>query len=1266
MAKIRKKVSERKMRGKITNGRNGRNRGGKEAGRRAAAWVLALVMGVTAIGGSLPSAVKAAEYRGVSVQETEWEGQTEAGTGMTPGGEAETGSETDPEAETETGTEMESGEETETGSEDEAGEETEAGSESGTGEETETGSESGTGEGTETGSESEAEGETETGNEGEAGEETGSEGETGEEVETESESEAEGETESESETEEETEELWKLKSIEGLTLSSDELDEKQKLKSTLTEMTDLREGVDYVADELVFLTETAEEAQAIADAYGSVLKEFAEGVGVMTLPEGIGVEKALRSVAEAKDIVIPAVWPNYIYTAYAADPLLNMSGGNYQWQHLMLGTSYAWAQGYTGADVKIAVLDSGISSHEELEVLSNHNFIDGEGTEDMTSDSHGTCVAGLIAAKKDNGEGGAGIAPEAELINIKVLDKQKKSDSVKVVRGIQKAMDAGADIINISFGGSAYDGNCEGIVKQAYEQGILVLAAAGNDSSRTMCYPACYEGAFAIGAVQKNKEKSFHSNYGSWIKYSAPGENLWSTAKDGMYVTITGTSAATAVMSGAAAVVLSGDKAIREKTGRDRVMALIKKMDGGKIAGNSGASGIVYLPKVLGITVSTANPGVPVFSENSKSFQEESVLLEIYPKSALDTIYYSLDGKNPTYKNGILSQNAREYTGAIQIGNQAKVVVKAIAIDTNGKVSKVASATYNFKPLVTGISISGSNKLVRGGSMVLKAAVTPAFAGNRGITWTSSDQTAVKVDQKGKVTVTNRAEEGKNYVITATAKDGSGVRKTFWISVTAEPQIDKIVFEKKNDTVTRGDKDVIYRMNSILQVERTDGTAGTAADVSYSSSNTKVAVVNDDYGSSAKGQVRVLAPGKTVITATANDGSKKKATFTLNVKQSVTQISIEGLSEICKGKTVQMTAVTKPDNAGVKGVVWSVAPENKGVTVDKNGKVKVTKEATTGNYTITAAAKDGSEVYAEKNIKLIEKEITKITLSNKSVKIFRTNGNYASNLDDTLNSTIIYAAAKAKTTSGISTSSTAYEFTSSNPGVAVVEQKGNAATVTATGRVTGSTKITCKALDGSGKTAACTVTVINLPSSISVVPAAGSNGFVGVGKKLKLNVVIGQEYGKVSSRSVVWTSSDESVATVDKNGNVKGIKAGSAAVITARLKDNSRIFATYTVGIREAIKSLGLNNYPAKGTLNIAVNETAEGKVLYNGETYSSADSTIYPGVTVENSKPDCLAVESNGFGKIKLRGKKKGTVTITIKAVDGSGVKKSYKIQVK
>lgn len=1110
---------------------------------------------------------------------------------------------------------------------------------------------------------------------------------------------AQDDEEADANTEESKEELPGLKNY---TLTKDQLEIKMDLADHLDEISEGEEGIDYASGELVFLADTLEEAEKIARGYGGRLKSFDLGIGVVTLSKELRVASALTIAATSEDIVLPPAWPNYIYTICTEeadgieeadeeefeapetaeadevytddatyteaaqsfnDPYLNPASSYYQYQHMMVGSVYAWNAGYTGAGIKIAILDTGVNPHTELTIVKNENYSSDSSASD--GHGHGTHVAGLAAAKKNNYAGGAGIAPDASIYNIKVMNSSGSGTSADIMRGVQAAIDYKVDIINMSLGSHWYDGNYATVIKSAYNSGIAVFAAAGNDGSKVKCYPACYPGTYCIGAVQQDKGRSYFSNYGSWVKFSAPGSNLLSSSNSGGYAEMSGTSQATPVASGTAAVILSADAGIREKTGKARVDALISKMNKGKIAGSGGAAGIVSLPKVLGIPVSTAAPKAPVFATKAQTITGTSLDVTITPVVSTDVIYYSLDGKNPTFKNGVFSANTIRYTSPISIGGKAKITVKAIAVNSCGKVSKVSSATYTFKPLVSNVTVTGQKKLVRGNSTSLKASVTPDYAAVKTVTWSiEPGSKGVTVDKNGKVKAAKTAE-AITYTVTATSKDDGKKSGTFEITVAETAKVKSVAFRdpntgkaKKSDTITIGNSNETYNLAALLLVtytnnaDNTNDTKSFIEDVDFSSSNTNVATV------SARGIATTAATGKAVITATANDGSGKKATFTLTVKRRITSVTVNGLSKLAVGQSAKMT-VTVNSDAAKKTVTWKVSPGNQGVTVSSKGIVKTSKTAAEGLYTITATSADGSGVYGSKTIKVSNNAITKIKLNSSKETIFRTSGNYSSKTTTQLTATIT-----AQTAAKQPAVSDAVEFVSSNPGIATVKQSGTTATITVTGSTTGTTKITCKALDGSGKSATCKVTVVNPASRLTVTPPGGNAGYVATGKTIKLSAVFEEDFGPVSSRKVTWSSSNSAIATVNSSGKVKGISQGSVS-ITATAKDGSGLKHTRWINISEPIKKIGLDGVPSKQTYTL--NKSYDHMVLYNDFTYSYG---ACPYVNIVVGNPDIISAQwisvSSIGSTIRIYAKKKGKTNLTIKAMDATNKKKTYTITVK
>ena len=262
--------------------------------------------------------------------------------------------------------------------------------------------------------------------------------------------------EEESTTEESEAQELLLPGMQNYTLSREQSDSMDDLRRYLSDIQELEEGLDYVDGQLVFLAESEEDALEIAEGYGGELESFRYGVGIVNLPQDISVISALEFAAyQTKDVIIAPAWPNYYRTIYGEDnyinieelnetvltyndPFLEPSNEMYQWQHAMVGSTYAWENGYTGSGVKVAVLDTGVNPHEDLEIAVNENFVSKE-TETGDLEGHGTHVAGLVAAKLNN-IGGVGVAPEASIVNLRVLGKRTGTDA-DIMVAVNRAID---------------------------------------------------------------------------------------------------------------------------------------------------------------------------------------------------------------------------------------------------------------------------------------------------------------------------------------------------------------------------------------------------------------------------------------------------------------------------------------------------------------------------------------------------------------------------------------------------------------------------------------------------------------------------------------------------------------------------------------------------------------------------------------------------------------------------------------------------------
>jgi thermitase len=226
----------------------------------------------------------------------------------------------------------------------------------------------------------------------------------------------------------------------------------------------------------------------------------------------------------------------------------------------------AWRVASGSTAVLVAVVDSGIDrSHPDVgpRVIASATLV-GNGGDVNDYVGHGTAVAGVIAAIPNNGIGVAGVAWNASLINIKA-----QSDSgpgglscAAAVNGITYATNAGAHIINLSFGGPTPCANEQAAIDYATGRGSLVIAAAGNDGNTVPEYPAAFANVIAVAATDDADQRADFSSYGSsWVDLAAPGVAIWTTlpvagsALGTGYGYVDGTSFSAPIVAGIAALI---------------------------------------------------------------------------------------------------------------------------------------------------------------------------------------------------------------------------------------------------------------------------------------------------------------------------------------------------------------------------------------------------------------------------------------------------------------------------------------------------------------------------------------------------------------------------------------------------------------------------------------------------------------------------------------------------------------------------------------
>ncbi|MDD9898624.1 MAG: S8 family serine peptidase [Candidatus Melainabacteria bacterium] len=312
------------------------------------------------------------------------------------------------------------------------------------------------------------------------------------------------------------------------------------------------------------------------------------------------VKKLIRKLNAAhyndRDYEIEAVYPNLLYeiSSETNDPLqIN------QWSHDLLNPEATW-EITKGEGITVAVIDTGVDhQHQDLvaNIWSNEDEIAANGIDDDGNgyvddirgwdfvattglscfpgedcgradnnptdfDGHGTHVAGIIGATQNNEIGISGIAPEVKIMPLRAGFSTGSSAFLKtsdILDSIAYAINNDADVINMSFAGGGL-GVLHDIIKLADSLDIVMVAAAGNNSTSSKMYPAAFPEVISVGAIADNLTKMSFSNYGDWVDMVAPGSWVFSTVPNNKYDYQSGTSMAAPLVAGVAALIKAKNK----------------------------------------------------------------------------------------------------------------------------------------------------------------------------------------------------------------------------------------------------------------------------------------------------------------------------------------------------------------------------------------------------------------------------------------------------------------------------------------------------------------------------------------------------------------------------------------------------------------------------------------------------------------------------------------------------------------------------------
>ena len=291
--------------------------------------------------------------------------------------------------------------------------------------------------------------------------------------------------------------------------------------------------------------------------YNGALRETVQRLNAEVVEVAAGDETAaLESYQKDEDVLYAE--PDYVAEAFGVtnDPSLPQQWGMFKIEAANGSGESAWDLVTSNSSVKVAILDTGIEeTHSDIagKVAVSQNFTTSNTTSDR--DGHGTHVAGIAAASTNNSLGVAGVGYNSSLMNGKVLADNGSGYYSWIANGIIWATDNGANVINMSLGGSSGSQTLLNAVNYAWNNGVVVVAAAGNSSTSAPSYPAYYGNTIAVAATDSNDQKAGFSNYGSWVDVAAPGVSIYSTYKNNSYASLSGTSMASPYVAGLAGLI---------------------------------------------------------------------------------------------------------------------------------------------------------------------------------------------------------------------------------------------------------------------------------------------------------------------------------------------------------------------------------------------------------------------------------------------------------------------------------------------------------------------------------------------------------------------------------------------------------------------------------------------------------------------------------------------------------------------------------------
>lgn len=425
----------------------------------------------------------------------------------------------------------------------------------------------------------------------------------------------------------------------------------------------------------------------------------------------------------------------------------------------------------------------------------------------------------------------------------------------------------------------------------------------------------------------------------------------------------------------------------------------------------------------------------------------ETIALKAYTLDVSSEVPTEVEAENVTWKSSNAKVATVDETGKVTCNAKGKATISALV---DGKVQ--ATVTVSVTTLVNDLTIgskTGTFTVASGKKLNLTATAAPAEAANKAVAWAITEGSEyAKISGSGVVTANKNLTVPVTVTVQAAAKDGSGV--TAQQDITVNPLSYGVEIKRPNASENTT---LVWDMadQNVIQLSAKVYPLSAEQSVTWKSSNAKVASID------ASGKITCLKAGTVTITATANDGSGKKASFKLQIVKLMKSLGLVDVS-VAGGKSVTLKPLIGPADTTNKKLAWSVSENKYGIKINGSGKVSTKAVTEPVNVTVTVSALDGSGVSASCEV-TVYPATTKVTISAKGGEL------PASIFTDT--TLELTASSLPENTANV------YTWKSSNEKIAAVDANGVVTAIKA-----GKVKITCTAADGTNKSASVTLKIV--------------------------------------------------------------------------------------------------------------------------------------------------------------------------------------------